>query len=183
MIYGAPGSKDGNTYWQGLNERLGVEWNPIQVPNSSYGEKASAIFASGDLPDLIYLNFNQTTTPLQKFVKEGAFVDITDYVTGDNLQKYPNLATFPDYIWDACTTDGRIYGVPCPSGRSGQVAAHRADWVTKLAGKAPTNAQELNDLMVAMAKGDSEVGVVSQGTPTDRDWRCGPIARPAQSYT
>lgn len=157
MIYGAPASsRDSNAYWKGLNERLGVNWNPIQVPNSSYGEKASAIFASGDLPDLIYLNFNQTTTPLQKFVKEGAFVDLTDHVTGDNLQKYPNLATFPDYMWNACKTDGRIYGVPCPSGRSGQVAAHRLDWVNKLLGHEPTNATEMHDLMVGMAKSDPD---------------------------
>lgn len=167
MIYGAPGSKDGNSYWQGLNERLGVEWDPIQVPNSSYGEKASAIFASGDLPDLIYLNFNQTNTPLQKFVKEGAFVDLTDYLTGDNLQKYPNLATFPDYMWKACMTDGRIYGVPCPSGRSGQVAAHRSDWVQKLLGHTPTNAQELHDVCLAMAKNDPD------GNGSDDTWAMG----------
>ncbi|MGC4105568.1 MAG: extracellular solute-binding protein [Thermomicrobiales bacterium] len=165
MIYGAPAtSKDGNAYWQGLNQRMNIDWSPIQVPNSSYGEKASAIFAGGDLPDLIYLNFNQTSTPLQKFVKDGAFVDLTDYVTGDNLQKYPNLAKFPDYMWQACATDGRIYGVPCPSGRSGQVPAHRLDWVNKLLGHEPTNAQEMHDLMVGMAKNDPD------GNGSDDTW-------------
>lgn len=96
MIYSAPATgMDSNQYWQGLNERLGVSWEPIQVPNASYGEKATAIIASGDMPDMFYLNFNQTLTPLQNFVKEGAFLDLTDYLTGDALQQYPNLAAFP----------------------------------------------------------------------------------------
>ncbi len=99
MIYGAPAAgKDDNQYWQGLEERLGVSWDPIQVPNASYGERATAIIASGDMPDMFYLNFNQTLTPLQSFVQEGAFLDLTPYVTGDALQQYPNLATFPDFM-------------------------------------------------------------------------------------
>lgn len=148
MIYGAPPPPKGeNQYWQGLDERLGVNWDPILVPNSSYGEKASALIASGDIPEMFYLNFNQTLTPLQKFVKEGAFLDLTDYVTGDNLQKYPNLAAFPDFMWDATKTDGRIYGVPCPSGRAGQVAAYRTDWAERFIGGKPTNRDEFYNLL------------------------------------
>lgn len=168
MIYGAPASKtDDNQYWQGLNERLGVTWEPIQVPNSSYGEKASAILASGDLPDMFYLNFNQTLTPLQKFVREGAFIDLTPYVTGDAIQEYPNLATFPDFMWEATKTDGKIYGVPCPGGRAGQVPAFRTDWATKLTGGKPTNAEEARTQWVAMAKGDPD------GNGSEDTWALG----------
>ncbi|MDQ3655902.1 MAG: hypothetical protein M3457_12590 [Chloroflexota bacterium] len=157
MIYGAPAAgKDDNQYWQGLEERLGVSWDPIQVPNASYGERATAIIASGDMPDMFYLNFNQTLTPLQSFVQEGAFLDLTPYVTGDALQQYPNLATFPDFMWEATKTDGKIYGVPCPGGRSGQVPAFRTDWANTLTGGLPTNADEAREQWIGMATNDPD---------------------------
>lgn len=157
MIYGAPPPpKDQNAYWQGLDERLGVSWEPILVPNSSYGEKATAIIASGDMPDMFYLNYNQTLSPLAKFVQQGAFLDLTPYVTGDALKDYPNLAAFPDFMWQATMQEGKIYGVPCPSGRSGQVPAFRTDWSRKLIGGNPTNAQELHDMLVAVTKEDPD---------------------------
>jgi putative aldouronate transport system substrate-binding protein len=168
MIYSAPATgMDSNQYWQGLNERLGVTWEPIQVPNASYGEKASAIIASGDMPDMFYLNFNQTLTPLQKFVKEGAFLDLTDYLTGDALQQYPNLAAFPDFMWEATRTDGRIYGVPCPSGRAGQVGAYRKDWSDELIGGLPTNADEAMEVFTRMTSDDPD------GNGSDDTWGLG----------
>ena len=157
MIYGAPPPpKDGNKYWQGLDERLGVSWEPILVPNSSYGEKATAIIASGDMPDMFYLNYNQTLSPLAKFVQQGAFLDMTPYVTGDAIKDYPNLARFPDFMWEATKLDGKIYGVPCPGGRSGQVPAFRTDWSKKILGHKPTNATELHDVLVGMSKDDPD---------------------------
>lgn len=168
MIYGAPAAgKDNNQYWQGLEERLGVSWEPIQVPNSSYGERATAIIASGDMPDMFYLNFNQTLTPLQNFVQEGAFLDLTPYVTGDALQQYPNLAAFPDYMWEATVTDGKIYGVPCPGGRAGQVPAYRNDWANTLSGGKPTNADEAREQWIAMSNGDPD------GNGDDDTWAMG----------
>jgi putative aldouronate transport system substrate-binding protein len=157
MVYGAPPPpKDQNKYWQGLDERLGVSWEPILVPNSSYGEKATAIIASGDMPDMFYLNYNQTLSPLAKFVQQGAFLDLTPYVTGDAVKEYPNLASFPDFMWEATMMDGKIYGVPCPSGRSGQVPAYRTDWSNKLIGGMPTDATSFHDVLVGMAKNDPD---------------------------
>ncbi len=164
MIYGAPPPpKESNQYWQGLEERLGVSWEPILVPNASYGEKATAIIASGDMPDMFYLNYNQTLSPLAKFVQQGAFLDMTPYVTGDAIQEYPNLAKFPDFMWEATKLDGKIYGVPCPGGRSGQVPAFRTDWSTKILGGKPTNSTELHDVLVGMSKSDPD-GNASEDT-------------------
>lgn len=157
MVYGAPPpAKEDNQYWQGLDERLGVSWDPILVPNSSYGERATALIAAGDLPEMFYLNFNQTTTPLQSFVQQGAFLDLTPYVTGDAVNEYPNLAAFPDYMWEATMTEGKIYGIPCPGGRSGQTPAFRTDWSNTVLGGKPTNSTELHDLLVAISNEDPD---------------------------
>lgn len=156
MVYGAPPpAKESNQYWQGLEERLGVSWEPTLVPNSSYGEKATAILASGDVPDFFYLNFNQTLSPLANFIQEGAFLDLTPYVTEEALQEYPNLAGFPRFMWDATATDGKIYGIPCPSGRGGQVPAFRTDWANQLGGL-PTDAESFREILLGMATNDPD---------------------------
>lgn len=159
-----PAPKDDNPYWQGLEERLGVTWNPILVPFASYGERAAAEIASGELPDFFYLNPGQTSTPLQRFVLEGAFLDITDYVTGDALQEYPNLASFPDYMWETATMNGRIYGVPTPDRRPGRVPGFRIDWSEQLIGKRPENADEAFEVFVAMSHEDPD------GNGSDDTW-------------
>lgn len=157
MVYGAPPPpKEDNAYWQGLDQRLGVSWEPILVPNASYGEKATAIIASGDLPDMFYLNYNQTLSPLAKFTQQGAFLDLTPYVTGDAIQEYPNLAKFPDFMWEATKLEGKIYGVPCPGGRAGQVPAFRTDWARKILGGKPTDSTQLHDVLVGMSKNDPD---------------------------
>lgn len=165
MTYNQPPTpKDDNPYWQGLEERLGVTWNPILVPFASYGERAAAEIASGELPDFFYLNPGQTSTPLQRFVLEGAFLDITDYVTGDNLQQYPNLASFPDYMWETAMMNGRIFGVPTPDRRPGRVPGFRIDWSEQLIGKRPENADEAFEVFVAMSKNDPD------GNGSDDTW-------------
>ncbi len=152
-----PTSKGDSAYWQGLDERLGGTWSPTLVPHASYGEKASTQIASGDMPDLFYLNYTQTPTPLQKFVQEGAFRDLTDFLTGDELAQYPNLSTFPDYMWESVMMDGKITGVPTPQVRVGQVPMFRVDWSEQLIGKRkPTNAQEMHDVLVAMSLEDPD---------------------------
>lgn len=157
MTYSAPPTpKDDNRYWQELNTRLNVDWDPILVPNSTYGEKATAIIASGDLPDLFYLNFNQTLSPLASFIEQGAFLDLTPYVTGENLQKYPNLATFPDFMWQATSQNGKIWGVPCPNSPVGSVPNYRTDWARKILGGAPTDAETTYQLFTGMSTMDPD---------------------------
>jgi putative aldouronate transport system substrate-binding protein len=156
MTYSAPPTpKESNQYWQELNTRLNIDWDPILVPNSTYGEKATAIIASGDIPDLFYLNFNQTLSPLASFIEQGAFTDLTPYVTGENLQKYPNLATFPDFMWQATSQNGKIWGVPCPNSPVGSVPNYRTDWAAKL-GVEPTDRDSVYQLFTGMTAGDPD---------------------------
>lgn len=157
MTYSSPPPAMGdNKFWQNINKELGATWSPILVPNANYGEKATAIIASGDLPDMFYLNYNQTTSPLAKFVQQGAFLDLTPYVTGDGVKEFPNLAKFPAFMWEATKLNGKIYGVPCPNAKAGQVPFWRVDWSKKLIGGDPANAQQAHDALVGMSKKDPD---------------------------
>lgn len=150
-----PTAKADNVWWQDLETRLNVEWNAVITPHANYGEKATTLIASGDMPDLFYINPGQTDAPLLSFVAEGAFVDLTEYLTGDALQEYPSLAKYQQYHWDVATMNGQIYGVPNPQRKAPQLPFFRDDWANKLGGM-PTNAAEVHDVLVGMSLNDPD---------------------------
>ncbi len=151
-----PTPRDGNMLWQDLERRLGVTWEPIITPQPEYGNKSAALIAGGNLPDLFYLNPGQNATAQYKAMDQGAFTDLTPFVTGDALKSYKNLATFPDYMWNNVKFKNKIIGVPKPLQRNGNIGFYREDWVRKLGKAAPTSMAELHDVLVAFAKGDPD---------------------------
>ncbi len=145
-----------NQYWQELNKRLGVSWEPIITPQPDYGEKSAALIAGGSMPDLFYLNPGQNAAPQYLAMQQGAFLDLTPYLTGDALKEYKNLATFPAYAWDNVKFRGKIYGVPKPIQRNGNIPIYRGDWAKKLGKETLTSPAAVHDLLVAFAKNDPD---------------------------
>lgn len=103
-----------NRYWQALEQRLGATLAPIVVPPNAYFQKLFALTASRDLPDLIF-HFTILQPDHFKAFKEGAYADLTPYLTGAALADYPNLATFPARSWQSIALGGKLYGVPYPA--------------------------------------------------------------------
>jgi putative aldouronate transport system substrate-binding protein len=122
--------KDQNKYWQELEKRLGVTWDCTIIPGSSYPEKLAVLTASGDMGDLVLVNL--ASTPEQnKFIQQGAYTDLTSYLSGDALKEFPNLATFSPQIWKNSMIQGKIYGVPRPRFLTNTGQLWRQDWATK----------------------------------------------------
>lgn len=151
-----PTPRDQNQMWQELEKRLGVTWEPIITPQPEYGTKSAALIAGGNLPELFYLNPGQNASAQYKAMDQGAFTDLTPFVTGDALAAYKNLATFPDYMWNNVKFKNKIYGVPKPLQRNGNIGFYRGDWAKKLGKDVPKSMDELHDLLVAFAKGDPD---------------------------
>ena len=151
-----PTEKNNNTYWQELEKRLGVEWDPTLVPVASYGEKTAAIIASGDMPELFYLLISSTAPIIAKSISQGAFTDLTSYLTGDAIKDYPNLALYPSYLWDNVRVEGKIYGVPKPVLRSNDTSFYRTDWLKKLGLSEPKTTDDVHNMLVAMSKNDPD---------------------------
>jgi len=157
ISYSPPATAKGdNTYWQELEKRLGVEWEPTLVPASSYGEKTSAVIASGDIPELFYLLTTSTAPVISQSISQGAFTDLTSFLSGDALRDYPNLALIPSYLWEKVKIEGKIYGVPKPVLRSNDIAFYRSDWASTLGFETPRNTDDVFNLMVAMATKDPD---------------------------
>lgn len=151
-----PTPKDDNQYWQELETRLGVTWNADLVPIDSYGERIATTFAGGDLPDLFFLLPGTTRPIIYEAIEQGAFADLTDILTSDRINDYPNLAAYPDYLWDAVRINGRIWGVPKPVLRNNDPTFYRKDWGDQLGFTELTDAAVVHDMLVAMAKDDPD---------------------------
>lgn len=153
--FAVPTPREDNLYWQGLEERLGVTLEPIIAPAGDYQERLAATVAGGDLPDLTLIVLSQAPDHAQ-VIQQGAWADLTPYLTGDALQQYPNLAAFPDYLWRNVAIDGKIYGVPRPGQIVPGTMIFRKDWQENLGLPDPTNAEEFFELMVALTEEDPD---------------------------
>jgi len=150
-----PPARDQNQYWQELEKRLGVKWEIDMTPQPNYGEKSAAYLAGGDLPDLFYINPGQNATQQFQALAQGAFLDLTPYVTGDAVQQFKNLATFPQYMWDNLKFQGKIFGVPLPSLLAGNLPYYRSDWAKKL-GMELSTPDSIAAALVAFSKNDPD---------------------------
>lgn len=149
-----PPPRDQNKYWQELERRLGVRWEPIITPQPDYGTRSATLIASGDIPELFTINPGQNAAQQYQAMAQGAFLDLTPYVTGDALQKYKNLAAFPAYMWENVKFQGKIFGVPKPLWRNGNLPFYRSDWAESLGLTTPASPQEVNDMLVGFTNGD-----------------------------
>lgn len=107
---GPPRPMDQNPYWQQLNKRLGVTIKPTLTASQSYEDKLSTVIASGNIPDLTFVQ--DTTAVGQRAIVDGAFADLTEHLSGDGVKRWPNLANVGTNAWRASAKNGHLYGVP-----------------------------------------------------------------------
>ncbi|MHB8644339.1 MAG: extracellular solute-binding protein [Thermomicrobiales bacterium] len=154
ITYDPPISAKGdNKFWQELEKRLGVTWDVTLAPRADYEAKFATVLASGDLPDLIFL----TPPPgWEKAALQGAFADLTPYLTGAGLKEFPNLAVFPPVQWKNVALNKKIYGVPRPRFLANDADYFRQDWADKVGLGHPKNADEFTQMLVAFTKNDPD---------------------------
>lgn len=150
-----PPSRDQNKWWQELEKRLGITYEPIIQPADGYPEKLATLTASGSLPDLTFLYFEQVPDQY-KVIQQGAYTDLTAELSGDGLKQYPNLALFPAYLWKNAAISGKRYGAPRPQLPIGAQMIWNTSWAQKFGNPNPKSADEFYDLMVKFTKGDPD---------------------------
>ena len=154
ISYSAPVTPhDQNQYWQELEKRLGITYEPNIIAADGYKEKMAALVAGGDLPDLTVVE--QLNAPdLLKTVNQGAFTDLTPFLEGDALKAYPNLAKLPDYGWKNVRIKKKIFGVPIVRFIPDRALYFRDDWLQKFGGQKPKNADEFLALLTRFTRED-----------------------------
>ncbi|MEV4176309.1 extracellular solute-binding protein [Nonomuraea sp. NPDC049709] len=101
-----------NRYWQAINKALNVDLQVTVVPDPEYGQKMTTLMASGsDLPDIIM--FTNLALPHSLEFIQAQCADLSEFVGGDAVKQFPNLANIPPHAWKGMgRINGRIYGIP-----------------------------------------------------------------------
>ncbi|MFC9609508.1 hypothetical protein [Streptomyces sp. NPDC056938] len=137
-----------NAYWQELNKRLGSDLKMTIVnglgADDVYRAKFNATIAGGDMPDLMWFPPNQGLKNVPALL-EAKFHDLTEYLSGDAVKKYPNLANIPGFAWKTAVFNGRIWGMAVPYGRMGQVYVANEDFWKPVGGVQFDSAQDFFD--------------------------------------
>ncbi|TDD54082.1 hypothetical protein E1286_06125 [Nonomuraea terrae] len=162
MTYGQPAPPlNENVYWQLLNKELNLNVKPLQVPFADFQTKFPALVAGDDLPEFVSVPIFQNISRLPQLA-EAQFTDLSEFLSGDAVKKYPNLAGIQEAGWLNGYLNGRIYGVP----RSDPIFTTQIYTKTDVieaagANPKPKNLQEFRDLAKAVT--DPKAGVYAFG--------------------
>jgi len=140
------------------NSKLKIQW----VSGNNYTDKLNVTLASGDIPELIFIN-DPFSTVFRNSVSEGAFWDIAPYI-----KDYPNLSgKIPSTAWELTKMqDGGNYGIPRPRPSEGDsFFVIRKDWLDNLGLEVPTTTDELYNVMKSFAEKDPDRNGKNDTTP------------------
>ncbi|MBD0734911.1 Tat pathway signal sequence domain protein [Streptomyces sp. CBMA29] len=107
----------GNSFYQAMDKALGVKLTMKPADGNNYAAIVPTMTAAKRLPDWISLpawwnsNFNMGQLVGRQLA------DLTPYLSGDKIRKYPNLAALPTGAWQAGAWRDKLYGIPCASSR------------------------------------------------------------------
>lgn len=116
-----------NRWWQALDHDTGTTLNVNTVQAADYAQKFQVTIAGGQMPDLTMVNM----VPSMPQVLEKLFTDLSEVLTGDNVKKYPALASIPTDAWRVATLNGRIWGIPQARPPAGNIVSTRGDLLRK----------------------------------------------------
>ncbi len=117
-----PPSKGSNPYWQGLDDRMGIDLQLTITPNADFPNKFATQVAGDTLGDVFTIN--QGFSYLPQFLEAKA-ADLSPYLSGSAVRDYPYLANLPTASWRGTVFSGGIYGVPVPRGPLTSQALHQ----------------------------------------------------------
>ena len=102
-----------NTYYKALNKALGANLTVSPANGNNYGTTLPTLVAGNKLPDWINIpSWNNGQANTGELTTQ-RFADLTPYLSGSNIRKYPNLAAIPTGGWQASAWEDKIYGFPC----------------------------------------------------------------------
>ena len=128
IYYAVPPGPDRNSYWAGLNKRMGIDLKLQMVSNADYIQKFATTIAGNELPDMLQTpNGSPPPVPNLPQLLDKRFTNLTEHLSGDAIKEYPNLANVPTRTWKSSIYNGGIYGIPIPRGAIGNYHFIRQD--------------------------------------------------------
>ncbi|MFD6416281.1 hypothetical protein [Streptomyces sp. NPDC060194] len=120
-----PPGPDRNKYWRELNGRLNADLRMSIVGAGDYKTKIATLVAGDDLPDFMQITHG-AVPELAPFL-DAKCQDLSEFLAGDEIKNYPNLANFPQACWKGTAVNGGLYGLPIPRPRAVMALFSRDD--------------------------------------------------------
>jgi putative aldouronate transport system substrate-binding protein len=120
-------------------------------PADTYEEKLSASFATGSLPEVVYMKNQATFIQMKEAIRDGQFWEIGPY-----LDEFENLKKLKEPILKNTMVDGKLYSlyIGRPLARQGMI--YRKDWADNLGLSAPKNVDEFYEMLRAFTYDDPD---------------------------
>ncbi len=132
-----------------IKEEIGVDFDLTEGDGSNFAQQLALYIADGNMPDVVRLGY----TMWQEYADEGAWADLTDYITDE----YTDLHSYVGDNWSYAKVDGRILGVPSLTGTpTNHVVSIRKDWLDKLGLEIPQTLDEYIEVMRAFTTKDPD---------------------------
>ncbi len=149
-----PPGKDSNEYMQIVDETIGANFQFNIVDGNDYNQRLQAVLASPrNVPDFVTVQSSGMPARFDDAVAAN-FQDLTPYLAGDAIEKYPNLAALPTAMWSSCVFNGALYALPYASDTIGNTVFYRRDILDDLGiDPNPTSAEDFLDLLKELTGG------------------------------
>lgn len=171
VTYAAPPPAK-NSFLDYIGELTNTEYDLTFVPGDSFDTKFATMTAGNDIPDIVeFLTF--AMPPRFPQLLEAKFADLSEYLSGDAVKEYPNLANIPTPSWRSARINGKIWGVPEHRPPFGSVMICRPDLIEELTGSAPEPKDKDDFLELCKAVTDPKAGryaIAGGGGSSGVDW-------------
>ena len=131
-----------------LNVNLEIEAPPI----SSYSDRRNIVLASGDLPDIIYVN--DTGASYSQWSRDGLFLDLTPYLNETDMPNAYKVLTEQEL--SKVIVDDAVYSLPRVQTKPMDIIMYRQDWLDKLGLEVPTTPAEFAEVAKAFTTQDPD---------------------------
>lgn len=102
----------GNDYYQAVNKALGATVTVSPANGNNYDSVVPTLVSGNKLPAWIQLPTWWNSTFNTGELADTKFADLTDFLSGKKIRKYPNLAAIPTGGWQTGAWNNRLYGIP-----------------------------------------------------------------------
>ena len=137
-------------WWDFCREYFGINFTVTQL--TSTGEYKSTAFASGDMPDVFYQLFLDSSSVVEQGVTNHNLVALDEYITPEIM---PNLSriyeAYPSYKATITASDGHIYALGCIQNANSPLMTFYINqrWLDDAGLEVPTTLDEFTEVMAA----------------------------------
>lgn len=136
-------------YVQEVNKQANVEMNLKILSHKDYSQQMQLMFASGEIPDMVWNFGDYTDQRISTAVQSGVFMELGDLI-GQYKDELPNLMNaIPEEAWEQSKYEGKIYGIPVGYSSYGHAEATyiRKDLLEKYNLEVPATLDEMLNVL------------------------------------